>query len=57
MKLRVTVKTRNVGSQVTTLIEIDREQWNDMSESEREEFMLESMFELIEWNYEEVESE
>ena len=54
MKVKVYVSTRYVGSKSEDIIEIDDEEWADMSDREKDEVMQEAMFDLIEWGYEEA---
>lgn len=51
VKIKVSVGTRKVGSRTDTEIEIDAEDWEDMSEEEREQFCMEAMFEMIDWDW------
>ncbi len=36
------------------VIEVDEEEWAGMSEQEREEYMHEELFNIIEWNWYEI---
>ncbi len=51
MKIKVSVSTRLVGSKVTEIIELD----DDMSEDELEDIGQQTMFDMIDWNWERVE--
>jgi hypothetical protein len=51
-RIRVYVTTNRVGSKVERIFEVE----DDCSEQEIEEFAKDSMFEMIEWGYSEVES-
>ena len=54
-KFRVYVSTNKVGSESETDLEIDDEDFKNMSEKEFEDQMREVMFEMIEWNYERID--
>lgn len=53
VEIEVWVCTNKVGSESRRKITIDREEWEDFSGEEKEEYMLEEMLNLIEWNWEE----
>jgi len=36
------------------VVEVDEEEWAGMSEQEREEYMHEELFNVIEWNWYEI---
>ena len=40
-----------VGCKREEIVEVPREDWDDMDEKSKDEFMRERMFELIEWGY------
>lgn len=48
------VSTFRVGSKETGSIEIDKEEWNEMSAECRDEVIFEQVLQLIEWDYEET---
>lgn len=54
--IRVYARTSKIGSDSSTELEFDREEWESMSEEEREDSAREAMFELIEWGFEPIES-
>ncbi len=54
IKVKVSVSTWKVGSQTETELEFNRDEWEEMSDEERDDICREQMFELIEWNYEVV---
>lgn len=56
MKVKVSVSTNRLGSESTRIIEFDKEEWDEMSEKDREETCLEIMYEMIGWDYEVVDS-
>jgi hypothetical protein len=55
MKIRVGVRTNKVGSEVEGTIEIEKEEWQDMNEMERDGFVLQHLFEMgmVEYYYDE----
>lgn len=55
IKIRYFVETNKVGSRVERFVEFDKEDWDEMSESEKDEMMQEYMFELISWDYKVIE--
>ena len=55
VKIRCYIHTNKVGSECTDIVEIDREEWEDMDEGERDEYLQECAFQMMEWGYEEVE--
>ena len=52
IEIIVSVRTDMVGSKAETTISFDREEWEGMSEEEREAACRDEMFNLIEWDYE-----
>lgn len=52
MKIRVTAHTDRVGSSSSTEFEMDEEEWNSYSDQEKEEICLDSLWNLIDWNWE-----
>lgn len=55
IKVKVYVSTRFIKSQDETEVEVDRDLWEAMNDSERNEYMLDVMFEMIDWGFYEVE--
>lgn len=55
VKIKVSASTNKIGSQVHSVVEIDAEEWEGMSEDEKEEFCQEEMFSLINWDWETVD--
>lgn len=49
--ITVSVSTNRVGSRTEREITFDRLEWESMTEKERDEVCLDTMFEMIEWNY------
>jgi hypothetical protein len=54
VKVRVYVGTGVVGSERSRVISFAREDWESMSEKDREEACIETMYELICWGHEEL---
>ena len=54
MKIKITVQTDKIGSKCETEIDIDEEQ-GSATQEELEEYALEAMFGMIEWNWTKVE--
>lgn len=48
----VYVRTDMVGSKVETTISFDRDEWESMSNKERDDACRDEMFKLISWGYE-----
>jgi hypothetical protein len=48
----VSVATPLVGSRYEMDLDFDADEWNEMSEAEREKTCREAMFDMIEWNWE-----
>jgi hypothetical protein len=58
IKVRIHAETWTVGSRQERTIEVDAEEWEDMTPEERDELCREAMFgSLVEWGYEVVEKE
>lgn len=55
IKVKVYVSTRFIKSQDETEVEVGRDFWGAMNDSERKEYMLDVMFEMIDWGFYEVE--
>jgi len=55
VKIRYHVETDKVGSKVQRFVEIDRNEWEEMPDEERDDFIMDHMFDLISWDYEVVE--
>lgn len=49
--IKVYVKTKYVGSQDETYIELDRDEYDSMTEEEVENMCRDEMFEMLEWGY------
>ena len=56
IEITISVRTNKVGSKSQQTITIPREEWDEMNDHEREQYMLEILLtsDLIEWDYEET---
>ncbi len=52
--VRVTARTRCIGSSDYINLSFTREEWEDMDAQEREEECKEAMFSMIEWTWDEM---
>jgi hypothetical protein len=50
--VRVYVRTNKIGSECDTELEFDRDEWEAMSEQEREDACRDAVWNMAEWNYE-----
>lgn len=55
VRVKVTVCTKKIGSECEDEIEFDREDWDSMSEQEREQACFESVWNMAEWNWREID--
>jgi len=55
--IKVWVETKTLGSSHSRSVEVDKETWEKLSEQERHDLMLDTLYELIDWGYDEVKSE
>lgn len=55
MKIKLWASTKYVGSKATREITVDDDEWAEMSESDKDEFMLEEFWNsnIVEWGWEE----
>jgi len=53
-KFEVFIQTNKVGSRCADIVEFEDEEWEDMSESEREETMKEIAFNYLDWGFKEL---
>lgn len=54
IKIRVWVSTNKVGSMCEDFLEVDRAEWEAMSETEKDEMAMDVRNNMTEWSYEEV---
>jgi len=57
IKVEYSISTNIYGSTCSGILEFDREEWDEMDESEREEIMRDAAFDNIEWEYQELDSD
>ena len=55
VKISVRVRTDKIGSECEEVVEFDRENWEAMSEEEREAELQETVWNMAEWNWSELE--
>ena len=53
-KFMLTVSNGIHNADREIVVEVDEEEWAGMSEQEREEYMHEELFNIIEWNWYEI---
>jgi hypothetical protein len=53
MRIRMTVGMGLVGCKRVEMVEVDQDDWEDMDEKERNEYMLEALFDILDWSYDE----
>ena len=51
MKIEVSVETNKVRSKCTAEFEVEDDDWNTMSDDEKDELCREHMFAMIDWDY------
>lgn len=51
VKVTVFIRTNNVGSMCEDVIEFDRDEWESMTEEEREEVCRNTAFNMGEWGW------
>ncbi|WP_323016383.1 hypothetical protein [Castellaniella sp.] len=56
IRIKVEVSTNKVGSDDYNIVEFDRDEWNALTDAQREQYCREVMFEMIEWNWEETDA-
>jgi hypothetical protein len=54
VKVMYSVQTNRSGSECSDVLEFDREDWEGMTEDQREAQMREAAFEEVNWHYEVV---
>lgn len=54
VKIRVRISTNKVGSECIDELEFAREDWDAMSDDEKEAACREAAFNFMEWNWEEI---
>jgi hypothetical protein len=51
VQIEISVRTNKVGSESKQIIQFDKEDWDDMGGDERQELMLEELFNMIDWDW------
>lgn len=54
VKVSYSIQTSKIGSECKGVVEFSREEWDSMTDDQKEAVMLEHVFEYIEWNWKEV---
>ena len=54
VKIRVYISTNMVGSECSDIVEFEREEWDAMSDSYRENVLRDTAFNYMEWGWEEL---
>jgi len=55
IKIRIYCSTNKVGSRCEDVVEVEKVDWEEMSDKEKGEFVLEQLQSMQEWGWEEVE--
>lgn len=53
-KVRVWISTNKVGSECSDVVEFDREEWEAMSDSDKEDALRDTAFNHMEWGWQEL---
>lgn len=54
IKIKVWIRTNKVGSKCEDTIEFDKEDWESMSDDEKEEVCRDTAFNMGDWGFEEI---
>ena len=54
VKIRVYISTNKVGSMCDDIVEFPKDEWEVMSEEERENVLQDTAFNYMEWGWEEL---
>lgn len=57
IEISITVSTDKVGSECKDSLIVDREDWENMSDDEKDEECKETAFQMIDWSYEEIKQD
>lgn len=51
IKITVHIATNKVGSECINIIEVDRKEWESMSDDDKEDYCKEIAFDNVSWSY------
>jgi len=54
VRVKYSIRTKKVGSDCEDVVEFDREDWDLMSDNDREEEMKQAAFDEIDWHWKEL---
>lgn len=54
VKIRVWISTNKVGSECSDVVEFDREDWESLSDKDKEDELQDIAFSYMEWGWEEI---
>ena len=54
VKVRVYISTNKVGSECSDIVEFEREDWEAMSDQDKEDALQDMAFSYMEWGWEEA---
>ena len=54
VKIRVWISTNKIGSECSDVVEFGREEWEAMSDSDKEDLLRDTAFNYMEWGWEEL---
>jgi len=54
VKIKVWISTNKVGSECSDVVEFDREEWESMSDKDKEDVLQDAAFNYMEWGWEEL---
>lgn len=54
VKIKVWISTNKVGSKCSDVVEFDREEWESMSDKDKEDALQYAAFDYMEWGWEEL---
>jgi hypothetical protein len=57
IKVRIHARTWKLDSHDERIVEVDADEWADMSQEERNEFCREELFNVIEWGWDTPEED
>jgi hypothetical protein len=54
MKIKLYVQTNRVGSKEERTIDVPDEDWGDMDDLEKDDYMRDEMLNMVDWGYDEA---